>query len=371
MAAPLLHLITTAEWRAALATGAVAPPSLSEIGFVHLSTPAQVAIPANAVFAGRRDVSLLVLDAERLGIEVRWEDGHPPAADGMQFPHAYGPVPVAAVQAVLPYRPGADGRFTAPEVPAMTPAARVGGFEPSVVRRAATTEVPVTGGVAVLTTTVPGSHMHNQLLVDPLLVDGATDATQLVADAERVLGGAGLRHRKIHLGAGHATTAAALAALGWDVRRIVDMVTPPGGEPADPRAEVVDLDDLRPMWAATWRRDVPGISDDVITQLADRNRLDEAVADIRYLGVRAGGAVVASCLLKIDGGTAFIDAVNTDPDHRGKGHGDALLATARALAAEAGCDLIGLGALDSDWPREWYARRGFAIVGECWEAGLR
>jgi uncharacterized protein (DUF952 family) len=47
---PLLHLITPAEWRAALRTGAVTPPSLREVAFVHLSSPGQVHLPAERLF---------------------------------------------------------------------------------------------------------------------------------------------------------------------------------------------------------------------------------------------------------------------------------------------------------------------------------
>ena len=32
----------------------------------------------------------------------------------MRFPHAYGPIPTAAVRAVVPYRPDADGAFRTP-----------------------------------------------------------------------------------------------------------------------------------------------------------------------------------------------------------------------------------------------------------------
>jgi uncharacterized protein (DUF952 family) len=117
MTGVLLHLIEPNSWRAALAAGAVEP--LPEVGFVHLSTPEQVSLPANRLFAGRSDILLLVLDPDRLGVEVRWEPGvhgDPPLPDGtvMRFPHAHGPVPTSAVVAVLRYRPGADGTFAAP-----------------------------------------------------------------------------------------------------------------------------------------------------------------------------------------------------------------------------------------------------------------
>jgi uncharacterized protein (DUF952 family) len=46
----LLHLIDTAAWRTALRDGAVRPPSPASVGFVHLSTPEQVHLPAQALF---------------------------------------------------------------------------------------------------------------------------------------------------------------------------------------------------------------------------------------------------------------------------------------------------------------------------------
>jgi uncharacterized protein (DUF952 family) len=113
----LLHLIDEAGWRAARAAGAIAPPSLTEVGFVHLSTPDQVALPANRLFPGRTDILLLVLDPDRIGVEVRWEPGTHGDPGTMRFPHAYGPVPVDAVRAVTGYRPGPDGRFDAPDLP--------------------------------------------------------------------------------------------------------------------------------------------------------------------------------------------------------------------------------------------------------------
>jgi uncharacterized protein (DUF952 family) len=110
----LLHMIDAAGWRAARAAGAIVPAPGA--GFVHLSTPAQVAVPANALFRGRDDVLLLVLDPGRLGVEVRFEPGDPPPPGdpSMLFPHAYGPIPTEAVRAVVAYRPGADGTFGPP-----------------------------------------------------------------------------------------------------------------------------------------------------------------------------------------------------------------------------------------------------------------
>lgn len=363
MAPPLLHLTTPTEWRAALATGAIAPPSLKDGGFVHLSTPEQVALPATRMFAGRHDLLLLVLDPDRLAGEVRYEPGVAGDPESMRFPHAYDPVPTSAVLAVVPYRPGAGGTFDPPVLPTADPAGRLATLDPSLLRRAATTEVPVTGGVAVLTAPVALSDRHNQLLID-----GETDAATMVVDADRALGGTGRSHRLARLTGAHlAATAAGLADRGWEVKALVGMAGPAGGTTPD-RVEQLDVEALRPFWDALFRRDMPGIGDAEVVELTDRFLLEEQVIDLRYLAVREADTVVACCLLKIDGGTALLDLVNTDPGRRGRGHGDALVSASRAAAGAAGCDLVVLDAVASDWPRHWYARRGFTEVTRSWSA---
>ena len=74
----LVHLVDPAVWRAALDEGALRPPSLTRQGFVHLSTPEQVHLPAARLFPGRRDLALLVVDPARLTHPVRREPGSRP-----------------------------------------------------------------------------------------------------------------------------------------------------------------------------------------------------------------------------------------------------------------------------------------------------
>ena len=92
------------------------PDSYESVGFVHLSTPEQVHLPANRLFSGRTDLVLLRVDPARLTAPVRWEPGVPTDPESMRFPHLYGPMPIAAVTAVLDYRPGPDGTFGVPQV---------------------------------------------------------------------------------------------------------------------------------------------------------------------------------------------------------------------------------------------------------------
>ena len=109
MTDPLLHLIPAADWATAQARGTVYGDP-----FVHLSTPEQVQLPADRLFAGRTDLLLLVVDPT--GLDVRYEPGLPSDPPDMRFPHAYGTVPTSAVVAVQPYHPRSDGTFPPPLV---------------------------------------------------------------------------------------------------------------------------------------------------------------------------------------------------------------------------------------------------------------
>jgi len=107
-----VHLVSTADWPSASST--IEPAGFGEVGFVHLSWPEQIHIPANAFYAGRRDLVLLWVDVAALlalgdGVFVV-EDGVPPVP-GHQFPHLYAALPVGAVRHAAPYVPGPDGRF--------------------------------------------------------------------------------------------------------------------------------------------------------------------------------------------------------------------------------------------------------------------
>ena len=81
----LVHLCSAKEWRQAKDLGEHRPDSLRVAGFVHLSTPGQVHLPANRLYAGRVDLVLLRVDPARLSSEVRWEPGVPTDPGSMVF----------------------------------------------------------------------------------------------------------------------------------------------------------------------------------------------------------------------------------------------------------------------------------------------
>lgn len=106
---PLVHLCGARSWAAAQRRGEVTPDP--EVGFVHLSLPEQVHLPANRLYRGRRDLLLLYVDPGRLASPLRWEPGVKTDPAAWKFPHLYGPLPVAAVVEVTAYLPGPDGAF--------------------------------------------------------------------------------------------------------------------------------------------------------------------------------------------------------------------------------------------------------------------
>jgi uncharacterized protein (DUF952 family)/ribosomal protein S18 acetylase RimI-like enzyme len=356
----LLHLIEPTEWRAALADGALRPPSLTSLGFVHLSTPEQVHVPAQALFPGRRDLVLLVVDPARLADPVRIEPGVPPHPGGQLFPHLYGPLPAAAVTAVVPYRPP-----TPPVLPA--PDDRLGralAFFTSLPLRRAVGVGDVPGGVAVLDPDVPYSRDNNRLiLTEPV------DADAIEAATAEVAGNAGWPHRAAALlwpGAG--PVAAELARRGWDVEEVLVMAGPAAAVPGGDRTEVVDEREVHDLWDRSSRRELAGVRDldRVVADLVGREQLNDRVVAVSHVVVREAGRVVAAGQLRVDGATAAVDSVLTDPEARGRGHADAVLARCLGLAAEAGCDLVVLEAAADDWPRRWYARRGFETLTSVW-----
>ena len=106
----LMHLCGTRDWSSAEQRRELGPGPGAD--FVHLSTPAQVHLPANRLYRGRSDLVLLHIDPARLDSPLRWEPGIETDPDGMLFPHLYGPIPAAAVVGVTPYLPGPDGVFS-------------------------------------------------------------------------------------------------------------------------------------------------------------------------------------------------------------------------------------------------------------------
>ena len=108
----MIYHITQAEhWRAASEAGVYTPPGFAADGFIHCCTAEQIAEVIDRYFRGESDLLVLSIDPQAVAAEIRWEDL---TGSGVAYPHIYGPLDVAAVQAVLPFSPEPDGAFTPP-----------------------------------------------------------------------------------------------------------------------------------------------------------------------------------------------------------------------------------------------------------------
>ncbi len=355
----LLHLLPAADWPAALAAGEVRPASLSEVGFVHLSGPEQVHLPAGRLFAGRLDVLLLVVDPVRLDAAVRYEPGVPGDPASMRFPHLYGPLPVDAVVAVLPWSAGSGVHPPAADDAAGRHAAHTLSLP---VRRAVVAGEPVerrAAGWAVGSPDHPRSRDDNRLVLP-----APADVARVVADTAPLVPGAAAT--VTWCWPGHESAAAALEdalrARGATVTadRVMARAVVPGPPPAG-RAVVVDQLEVHPLWTAGWAAD--GLPADVVAELVGREHRTGSALRVVDVAVRESGTVVAAGQLRVDGATAAVESVQTLPTHRRRGLGDDVLARLLAEAVAAGCDLVVLESDAGDWPRHWYARRGFTDVG--------
>ncbi len=104
--ASLFHLVRPGEWPA---SGAYRPPSLAAEGFVHFSFADQIAGSANRHYGDDSELAVVEVDPMLLGVPIRVEDSY---GRGVAFPHAYGPVPVAAAIGLRPLQRAPDGSWT-------------------------------------------------------------------------------------------------------------------------------------------------------------------------------------------------------------------------------------------------------------------
>ncbi|MBX3285083.1 MAG: DUF952 domain-containing protein [Actinobacteria bacterium] len=96
----LYHLATTQEWEGYRTAGSITPGSIESEGFVHCSWGRQVAGTLERHFAGATGLLALEVDPTALGaVEIVEEDSYD---SGQAFPHAYGPIPAAAVVVAVP-----------------------------------------------------------------------------------------------------------------------------------------------------------------------------------------------------------------------------------------------------------------------------
>jgi uncharacterized protein (DUF952 family) len=109
----IYHIATAADWQQACRDGQYTTSTrgrtLAQQGFIHGSTAEQVAPVANMIYKGEPDLVVLVIDTERVGPEIKYEQV---SGWDAPFPHIYGPLNADAVVETRPLRPGPDGEYS-------------------------------------------------------------------------------------------------------------------------------------------------------------------------------------------------------------------------------------------------------------------
>src|ERR1700723_1525922 len=103
----VFKIVSSTEWREAETSGAFAGAAVDRAdGYIHFSTAAQAAETAEKWFKGQDGLTLVAVDADALGADLRWE----PSRGGALFPHLYGDLPLTAVVWSRPLPLAEDGR---------------------------------------------------------------------------------------------------------------------------------------------------------------------------------------------------------------------------------------------------------------------
>jgi ribosomal protein S18 acetylase RimI-like enzyme len=232
-------------------------------------------------------------------------------------------------------------------------------------RRAAKREVPFRFGTAYLHDELPRVWSRNYVSLEREL-ESVTPGL-VSSEADRVLGEAGIAHRKVEVFDAEVgeRLAPGLAKLGWRVE--CDVIMAAAREPdrdADLSAvEEVGPDALEPIWAEAQRSDSEVGGEDVIRQLAKGKRVLESAIGARFFAARADGEIGAYCELYSGSGTGQIENVLTLERFRNRGLARALVLRALAESRSAGNDLTFLLADRDDWPKELYRKLGFDELG--------
>ncbi len=107
----IFKILSSAEWRAAEAAGVFAGAGIDLAdGYIHFSTRDQAEETAAKHFAGKTDLVLVAVDAEKLGPALKWEVSR----GGALFPHLYATLATRDGLWVKPLPVGEDGKHRFP-----------------------------------------------------------------------------------------------------------------------------------------------------------------------------------------------------------------------------------------------------------------
>ena len=219
-------------------------------------------------------------------------------------------------------------------------------------------------GIAYFNDTLPRIWSANTFQ----LMGAQASIDEIVAEADRLQGAAGLEHRRVAIAdesAGRALEPG-FAELGWKTDAFLYMVPrrDPGKDVDTSVVEEVGHGALRPVRDVIHREWLKQADEETMRQLAEAERLIAAKGNARHFAIVRDGRPVSGADLFSNERVAQIEDVVTLPEHRGQGLASAVVMRALEEARAAGHEFVFLVADARDWPKELYRRLGFEGVGE-------
>jgi GNAT superfamily N-acetyltransferase len=245
--------------------------------------------------------------------------------------------------------------------------ARFLAFERRIFTGMSTRVQPFAFGTAYFDEDVPERYISNFLLVDALAPD--VTAETLVDSADRILGGAGYRHRRVVItdDATGVRMQPSLLAAGYLAEPSVQMVL----RRAPDRPPVIAVEECsfaasRALTEEIYRREgqVPA---DLIPRFVDQHESWERAIGARRFVARIDGVLAGQCELYLDGLDAQVEFVDTLEEFRGRGVARSVVLGAVAVARDVGAERIFIMGDDDDWPKELYQRLGFDPMARRWD----
>jgi len=161
----------------------------------------------------------------------------------------------------------------------------------------------------------------------------------------------------------------------WTSDRVVLMVLPtdtqqpPADHPRGVERDIVALDEaqataLMRRWVLEMHAD---IAQKELEEVLEYHRLEGRLWNERCFGcIGEDGTPANMVKLRSDGRVASVEDVYTRPEERRRGLARAVLTFVTGLARAERPEFTFLLADDDDWPKELYARVGFAPIGMRW-----
>jgi GNAT superfamily N-acetyltransferase len=201
-------------------------------------------------------------------------------------------------------------------------------------------------------------------------VDDQMSHAELTEVCQRYRGDVTYDHLYLTEQVGGQELSAAFRAAGWRVWVEVHCVM--SGVPdreVDTSAVIEPLEEESLALIEQWAREdkTLHLSPDGVSQLVEASRRTWALRGARRFGVRGPeGKLLGSTVLFSDGVVAQVEDVYVVPEARGRGFGRAMVTAAAALARQNGHRLTFIVADDEDWPKQLYAKLGFAPAARSW-----